>query len=193
MRINCKAVLCSLATIFVLIGVSGMELLKNGNFQTMSQNHPTNWIFYDWKGLSSLSIEQEDQSNIVLISSGKAGGKATFTQNIFNLELKEGSTVKFSGWYKTEDISLGDKGMLRIECIFNKSSNAKDKKFARMNKAVNLAPSPGKWEEFESTITLISPVADLNFFILGYNFSGNLYLRDVSVEAIQQTSEIKSN
>ncbi len=188
MRITCKVMSGLLLVTFAFTGIYGIELLKNGNFKEVANERPTGWNFYDWKGTSNLNIITEEQSNTVVISSKSVEGKGTFSQSPSGLELKQGTAFKFSGWYKTEDIGLGDKGMLRVECVYNQRASAKNLK---KNQAVNLTPSPGKWERFENVLSVPCPVDDIFFFILGYNFTGKFYLRDISLEAIQQTNEIK--
>ncbi|MFH2069107.1 MAG: hypothetical protein ABII89_06585 [Candidatus Omnitrophota bacterium] len=188
---NCKVIFGLLIAAFTCTNVCGTELLKNGNFKEVANDRPTNWSFYDWNGTSSLNIIKEDQSNIAVIYSQNVDGKGTFTQNQSGLELKQGTTYRLSGWYNTEDIGLGDKGRLRVECVYNQSAGAEEKTNLKTHQAVNLTLSPGKWERFESVRSVPSPVTEFNFFILGYNFTGKLYLRDISLEAIAQTAEIK--
>ncbi len=171
--------------------ICGTELLKNGNFKDVLNDRPTGWNFHDWNGTSSLNIIKEDQANVVVLSSKNAEGKATFGQTVSGLGLNQGTTFKFSGWYKTDDLGLSDNGMLRVECTYNRFASVNGTANPKKYQAVNLAPSQGKWEKFENVLTVPVPVADLYFFILGYNFTGKFYLRDISLEAIQQTNEIK--
>lgn len=188
---NCKIILVLLIASLEFTIASGVELLKNGNFNEALDGRPTGWNFHDWNGTSSLNIIKEDQSNVVVLSSTNPEGKATFGQAPAGLNLKQQTTFKLSGWYKTDELGLGDKGMLRIECKYNQLASANGTANPKKYQAVNLAPSPGKWERFENVLSVPVPVADLHFFILGYNFTGKFYLRDISLEAIQQTNEIR--
>lgn len=168
----------------------GTELLNNGSFKKVLNDRPTGWTFHDWKGLSNLNVIKEDQSNVVILSSENADGKSTLGQLLTGLELKQGTTFKISGWYKTENIGLGDKGMLQVQCIYNRFASATGTANSKKYQKINLTSSPDKWEKFESILSVPVPVVDINLFILCYNFSGKLYLKDISLETIPQSNEI---
>ena len=183
------SIICFLTTLNCI----SAELLPNNDFSRVYNGHPVYWRLHDWNGLSRLDMEPtgKDKGKCAVISSETVNGRATFIHSGKGLKVPQGTAFKISGWYKTEDFSFGPKGVLRVECKFNYISG-KDKKSEYKIKhfSMRLEPTSGEWKQFETVTTVPYPVAEIYFFVLGYDFKGRIILRNPSIQPVKKQSEI---
>jgi hypothetical protein len=183
-----------IAAITLTCSAFGAELLRNADLKLVKQGLPAHWALGTFGGKSTITLSPKsvEGQRVFDIRSERVGGKGSVGQLRLGLNVAAQTTFRLSGWYKTDGLSLGEKGMLRVECKYNRQVKADAaKRFQKMNQAMLLAPTNGKWRRFESVKALSSPVADFRFFVLGYHFKGQLSVRGLAVEGLTGTSDIR--
>jgi hypothetical protein len=189
--IFCK-IQCILAVITLVTNCvyGGQELLKNSNWEKLKGNTPANWRFMTYGNLSTVKLAAETFKNkkVAIIDSDNLKGKGYIGQ-LTKLQLPAGKNIVLSGYYRTENIALGPKGMLRVNINYNYAS--KDKKFSRKYQAIMLKPSE-KWQKFESVRAFNVPIKNVFAFFMLYQASGKLYFSDISLKVQESGSKIDS-
>lgn len=190
--IFCKIRHISIGIVLVMNSVyGGQELLKNSNWEKQKGNVPVNWRFMTYGKLSTVKLAAETfkSRKVAVIDSDSLKGKG-YVGQLTKVQLPAGENIILSGYYRTENIALGKKGMLRVNINYNFAS--KDKKFPKKYQAVMLKPSK-KWHKFESVKAFNVPIKNFFAFFMLYQASGRLYLRDLSLKVQESGSKIDPN
>lgn len=108
----------------------GQELLKNNSWEKLKGNAPVNWRFFNYNNQSVIKIASEkfQDNKVAVISSDDIQGRGYIGQ-YGKVQIPAGKNIVVSGYYRTENIALGTKGMLRVDIAYNYAS--KDKKIRR--------------------------------------------------------------
>ncbi|MCF6177368.1 MAG: hypothetical protein L3J71_16565 [Victivallaceae bacterium] len=181
-----KGFILMIAIAVLLAGnIYGQELLINNSWSNSKGSRPAGWNFATFKGASSIRLTADKFKGqpVAVISSDKLTGRGYIGQRT-KLNLPAGKNIIFSGYYRTENIALGPKGMLRVEIKYNR--NSKDKKF----QAIVLKPS-GQWRKFESVKALDVPVKDFFALLVLYRASGKLYFSNLSLKIAESDNKLK--
>ncbi|MCF6175659.1 MAG: hypothetical protein L3J71_07820 [Victivallaceae bacterium] len=164
------------------------ELLKNSDWSTLNGSKPADWRFINYGGKSvvKLTTEKLNAQPVAVIESKQIDGRGYLGQNR-KIAIPVGKNVIFSGCYRTANVALGPKGMLRVEIKYNKDSQ--DKEFSKRYQAILLKPSE-KWQKFESVKTLDVPVKKFSALFMLYKGTGELYFSNLSLKIVESVSKI---
>jgi hypothetical protein len=166
------------------------ELLKNSTWEKTKNNIPTSWRFITYKEESTIKLTSEKFKNkkVACIDSDNLKGRGFIGQRL-KVQLPAGKNIVLSGYYRTENIALGPKGMLRASIKYN--NGGKDENFPRKNQAIVLKPSK-KWQKFEIVKTIDAPIKDFNAIFILYRASGKIYFNGLSLKIQESSSKIDS-
>lgn len=186
-KMQCIVILVGLSSI---CSAGGQELLKNTNWEKLKDNTPVSWRFFTYNGQSTVKMASETFKNkkVVLIDSADIKGRGYIGQKA-KVQVSVGKNIVVSGYYRTENIVLGPKGMLRVDIAYNYSS--KDKSLPKKHQAILLKPS-SKWQKFKLVKSFNFPIKDFHALFMLNRTSGKLYLSGLSMKVQKSDSKIDS-
>jgi hypothetical protein len=184
--------LIAVITLAASCACGGQELLKNNNWDKLKNGTPASWRFFNYKGNGQSTVklvsETFKNSKVAVIDSSDITGRGYIGQKT-NVQLPADKNIVISGYYRTENIALGPKGMLRVDITYNYAS--KDKTFPKKHQAILLKPSK-VWKKFESVKDFNFPIKDFYAFFMLNRASGKIYFNGLSLKVQESSSKIDS-
>jgi hypothetical protein len=188
-KMQCIAILVSLSS---MCFAGDQELLKNTNWEKLQSNTPVSWRFFNYKGKGQSTVKLVSEifknNKVAVIDSSDIKGRGYIGQYT-KVQLPAGENIIVSGYYRTENVILGPKGMLRVDVTYNYSS--KNKTFPRKHQAMLLKPSR-EWHKFESIKSFNFPIKDFYAFFMLNRASGKIYFSGLSLKVQGSDSTIDS-
>lgn len=187
LRLNLLLVCLSVLALTPVVQAQNDEpLLSNAGFEEGPADKPAHWTLYDWRGESQLDVTEQNArtGRALRIVIDNAAGRASVTQARFKQQLAKGTTLRIAGYYRADNVTLGDKPMHRVDFVGNEHDKAHISRTALKLKPV------AQWTYFQHDVTLKHDTDRFALRILLQRVTGTWMFDDLSLSIVSGADEL---
>lgn len=174
------AVLLALLVLFPGECLAATELVRDPDFRQLSGDRPVLWGVNTFKTQATISVKTgADGKRWISLRNETIDACSDIATYGSKLALPKGTMVRFSGWYRTENLVFGQQPLFYGTVGFN--SHKGGDRFSMGSGALKPAK---EWTRFEQTVSLKKDVESFELVMLFFRCKGELLLRNISLEVI---------
>ncbi len=156
------------------------ELVADPHFQQISGNMPRLWGHSTFNTPATVSLKSDaDGRRCLSLRNETIDSCSDVATYGSKLSLPKGTLLRFSGWYRTENLVFGEKPLFYGQVDFN-TRNAPN----RFSIGSGPLKPAGTWTRFEQTVPLKKDVESFDLVMLFFRCKGELLLRDISLQVV---------
>ncbi len=185
------------AVLIVLFGLgpieclAATELVRDPNFQQLFGDRPVLWGVNTCNTRATVSVKMgADGKRWISLRNETIDACSDIATYGSKLSLPKGTVVRFSGWYRTENLVFGQNPLFYGTVDFNGHQGGD-----RFSIGSGALKPVKEWTRFEQIVSLKKSVQSFELVMLFFRCKGELLLRNIgrcSLWAISRTSNWRS-